>query len=190
MKTATLKSGHLILLFLALCPLANAGVIVTYSTANLGGGTFQYNFAINNASGTIPVSGLLIEGGNSVFGLGPSSAIGAPSGWGFISPLPPFDDLLSYFSMAPASNISIGGSLTGFSFQSTTAPGILTEVDTIVVGSDSSQTPYKIVPEPATITVVFLAAGAAILGSRFLKSTKPTSVSSDETDLAGENPHP
>jgi hypothetical protein len=157
MKTLMLRAARYciaVAVALALCPLAKGSVIVTYSTANLGGGTFQYNFTINNQSGAVADSGLLIEGGNSVFGLDPSSTIGAPTGWSFISPLPPFDDLLSYFSLTPATNLPIGGSLSGFTFQSLTDPEALTEVDTIVVGSDSSQMPVTITPEPTTVYIV------------------------------------
>jgi hypothetical protein len=157
MKTLMLRVARYFIavaVALGFCAIAKAGVIVTYSTADLGGGLFQYNFTINNASGAIADSGLLIEGGNSVFGLGPSSTIGAPTGWSFISPLPPFDDLLSYFSLTPATNVPIGGSLSGFTFQSMTDPEALTEVDTIVVASDSSQMRVTITSEPTTVYIV------------------------------------
>jgi hypothetical protein len=154
MKTATLRIAlYSLVVFLALCSVARASAFATYSTTSLGGGIFQYNFAINNTSGTIPISGLLLQGGNSVFGLDPTSTISAPPGWNSLSPLPPFDDLLSYFSLTPATDVPIGGSLGGFTFQSTTGPGTLTEVDGVLVGSDGSQTPqtpFRITPEPAT----------------------------------------
>jgi hypothetical protein len=152
MKTATLRIAfYSLVVFLALCSIARASAFATYSTASLGGGLFQYDFAINNASGTIPTSGLLIEGGNSLFALDTSSAIGAPAGWEFLSPLPPFDDLLSYFSLSPATDIPVGASLDGFTFQSPTNPETLIEVDGILVGSNSSQIPFRITPEPATL---------------------------------------
>jgi hypothetical protein len=144
-------AGYLIVLPLVLCPIAKADVFATLATTDLGGGEFQYDFTIHNTSGTIPISGLLIEGGNSVFGLDPSSTIGAPAGWDFLSPLPPFDDLLSYFSLTPATDVPIGGSLSGFTFDSTADPGFVFPLEVILVGSDSSQIPYIITPDPATV---------------------------------------
>jgi hypothetical protein len=154
MKQPFLRAaGCAMALLLALCPLANAEAIVGISTVNLGGGEFQYDFSIDNTSGTVPIAGLLIEGGNTVFGLDLSSTIGAPAGWDFLSPLPPFDDLLSYFSLTPASDIPIGGSLSGFTFDSFTDPATLSVVSGVLVGDDSSQIPFHI-PEPAAVCLL------------------------------------
>jgi hypothetical protein len=191
MKKLSLRLvGQATVLVLCFCRPVEASVIATVATNNLGSGEFQYDFAIDNRTGTVPIAGLLIEGGGTIFSLDLSSAVGAPAGWDFLSPLPPFDDLLSYFALATVSNIPIGGSLGGFTFQSTRNPSTLAGIDVVLVGSDSSQVPYRITPEPATVAMVFLAAGAVILDRRFLRSTRPTSVSSDEADLAGANPHP
>ena len=149
---------YYVLGLLFLCPLARADVIATYATTDLGAGLFQYTFAIDNTTGTIPISGLLIEQGNSLFGVDTTSTISAPAGWGFLSPLPPFDDLLAYFPFSPATNIPIGSSLAGFAFDSLTDPSTLPPFDVILVGSDSSQTPYEITPEPN-----FLVLSAALL---------------------------
>jgi hypothetical protein len=155
--------------FLVLCPFAKADVAVTFSTVNLGGGEFQYDFTIDNTSGTIPIAGLLIEGGNSIFGLDLSSIIGAPAGWGFLAPLPPFDDLLSYFSLTPAGDIPIGSSLSGFTFDSFTDPSSLSFVSGVLVGDDSSQIPFT-TPEPAAVyllATILIGIGIRIKAPRF-----------------------
>lgn len=149
---------------------------VTYSASSLGAGIFQYDFTIDNAGGSIPIAGLLVERGNSVFGLDPSSTINAPPGWDFLSPLPPFDDLLSYFSLTPASDIPIGGSLGGFTFDSPTDPASISAIDVVLVGSDSSETPYTISPEPAAVYLLgifLIAAGAKTWRGRAGRSLPP-----------------
>ena len=166
-------AGCLVTSILGFCGYANAST-VSLSVTALSGGSFQYGFNINNTGGSVPMAGLLVEGGNTVFGLDLSSTISAPPGWEFLAPLPPFDDLLSYFSLASASDIPIGGSLNGFTFDSLTDPTSLSSVTVVLVGNDSSQFPITITPEPATMAMVFLAASSGILSRRFLRSMKPT----------------
>ena len=155
-KTASTVCISAAALMLALCPCAVAST-VGYSTTDLGGGTFQYNFTINNTGGTVPLAGLLVENGNTLFGLDVGSAIGAPAGWDFLSPLPPFDDLLSYFSLTPATDVPIGGSLGGFTFDSTADPGSLPSFTVVLVGDNSAQFPITI-QEPLTIVLMLPAA--------------------------------
>src|SRR5260370_12031496 len=90
MRKVTLRvAGCAVVLILTICPSINAAT-VTLSMTNGGGGLFQYAFTIN---------GLLVEGGNTVFGLDLSSTISAPTGWDFLTPLPPFAYLSPYFSL-------------------------------------------------------------------------------------------
>ena len=154
---------------LALAMACSAGAVsVTYSTTSLGGGLFDYDFQVNNSGGSIPIAGLLVEAGNTEFALDSSSTITAPPGWDFISPLPPFDDELSYFSLTSATDIPIGGSLGGLDFVSSTDPSTISEVDVILVGSDSSQTPYTIIPEPIGLSCL----GAAAIGVAMIRRTR------------------
>ena len=160
-------------LMFTLCQPAKAGPTgptVSLSTMNLGGGLFQYDFTIHNPSGPVPMAGLLVEGGNSVFGLDLSSTINAPAGWDFLSPLPPFDDLLSYFSLTPASDIPVGSSLGGLSFDSSTDPSSVSSVDVVVVGDDSEQFPYTVTPEPCTMTLLSLAGATVAIRRRWIES--------------------
>jgi hypothetical protein len=108
-----------------------AGPLI-FMVDDLGGGLFQYNFTLTNPF-SVPLSGLNIFNANSVFGLDDFSVIGAPENiggnpladWSFFAPSPPFVDELNYFSLHPAADVPIGGSLGGFFFQSTTAPSTL-----------------------------------------------------------------
>src|SRR5260370_1395581 len=150
MRKVTLRvAGCAVVLILTICPSINAAT-VTLSMTNVGGGLFQYAFTIN---------GLLVEGGNTVFGLDLSSTISAPAGWDFLAPLPPFDDLLSYFSLTSTTDVPIGASLDGFTFQSGTDPTSISSVTVVLVGNDSSHFPITLTPEPAPWTMVFLASG-------------------------------
>lgn len=92
-----------------------------FTVDDLGGGLFQYNLTLNNQFGD-PLGGLNILHGFSVFGLDDTSVIGTPAGWDFFAPLPPLVDELNWYSLTSATDVPIGGSLGGFSFQSTTGP--------------------------------------------------------------------
>ena len=84
MKRLLLRAaGCSVALLLALYPLAKADATVTFTTLNLGGGQFQYDFTIDNTSGTIPIAGLLIEGGQQRFRSRPEQYHRSAGGMGF-----------------------------------------------------------------------------------------------------------
>src|SRR5262245_40532636 len=97
------------------------GGVLDVTVDTLGGGSFQYNLTLNNPFGE-PLSGLNLLRGNSALGLNATSIVGAPTGWDFFLPLPPFVDELNYFSLSSATDVSVGGSLSGFFFQTTINP--------------------------------------------------------------------
>src|ERR1700730_1297284 len=117
-----LTVGALFLLVLTLGFQAWAAPMVLFSVDDLGGGFFQYDLTVSNNAGTEPLSGLLVLNGGSVFGLDATSIIGAPqdiggnpaADWSFFAPLPPFVDILSYFSLDTAGDVPINGVLGGF----------------------------------------------------------------------------
>ncbi len=102
-----------------------SAIPLEFTVDDLGGGMFHYSLTLNNQFGE-SLSGLNIFHGFSVFGLDHTSVIGFPSGWDFFAPLPPLVDELNWFSLSPATDVPIGGSLSGFTFQSTTDPATLT----------------------------------------------------------------
>jgi len=125
---------------------------------NLGGGLFQYNLTLHNPFSE-PISGLNLLHGGSVFALDDASVIGAPAGWDFFTPLPPLVDELNYFSLDSASDVAIGGSLSGFFFRSTADPSTLPN-DAFafdVIGAISGGQ----LPEPSTLGL--LAAALVVL---------------------------
>jgi hypothetical protein len=141
-----------------------------YTVEDVGGGLFQYNFTLINR-GFInpftgmpePLSGLNFIHAQSEFGLDETSTINAPAGWDFFAPLPPFIDELNYFSLSAASDIPIGDSLEGFSFQSTVGTTIYTPVtfpcdDYDVIGIISNGQ-LICVPEPASLILLLLGTG-------------------------------
>jgi hypothetical protein len=141
---------------------------VTATSQDLGGGMFQYDFTVTNSTGPEGISGLILLHGNTAFGLDSSSTITAPNGWGFFPPeaVPLLIDSLDYFSFAPAFDVPVGGSTSGFSVMSSAAPGSLTTegLGAILVSSVSNmQTPVtiSIVPEPAAF--LLLAYGIGLL---------------------------
>ena len=94
------------------------------TTTDLGGGQFRYDLNVNNTLGIDDVAGLSVVDAASVLGLGPGSTIGAPAGWDFLEPDSSIGvDSLDYFSLDPSSDVAIGATLGGFSFESATAPG-------------------------------------------------------------------
>jgi hypothetical protein len=139
---------------------AQALPIVTYSVDELGGGLFQYNLTVNNDGGGEALAGLNVLYAGSVFGLDGSSTIGAPGDWAWFAPLPPLIDDLNYFSLSPAGDVAIGGTLGGFSFQSSTDPDTLAGEDFAVegIGADSATQinlgVAQLVPEPALVLLL------------------------------------
>jgi hypothetical protein len=164
-KTALLLAAVL----LAASTRALALPIVDYTTTNLGGGLFQYDLVVDNAGGGEPLSGLNVLHAGSVFGLDELAAVGRPAGWSSFAPLPPLIDDLNYFSLAPATDIPIGGTRSGFSFQSSTDPSTLSGDEFAVegIGADSaSQIDLGVaVPLPEPSAAALLAAGLAGMGA-------------------------
>src|SRR5262249_36697626 len=103
---------------------SNAAVL-DFAAVDLGGGLFRYNLTLNNPFDQ-PLSGLDLLHAASAFGVADSSVIGAPIGWDFFAPLPSIVDELSYFSLSATTDVPIGGSLAGFTFQSTRDPSTVT----------------------------------------------------------------
>jgi hypothetical protein len=120
-----------------------SAIPMDFTVDNLGPGLFQYNLTLNDQLGD-PLSGLNVLHGFSVFGLDDTSVIGAPAGWSFFAPLPPLVDELNWFSLSPATDVPIGGSLGGFFFQSTTDPATLAPGDfafDVISGTSGMQLP-------------------------------------------------
>jgi hypothetical protein len=174
-------------LTLVICPAARAGLLI--STQDLGGGLFQYDLTVVD-TGVVnpltmmpePISGLNIIDASARFGLDSTSVIMAPqsiggnpaASWGFFSPFPPFAPDLNFFSLDPAGDVPIGGSMAGFMFQSTTDPstlppsGLTYGVDYDFVGSSGAQ----LVPEPATWILALTGLFAVSVAWR-VKTRKP-----------------
>jgi hypothetical protein len=138
-------------------------------STNLGGGIWQYDLTLVNDGGSEPLSGLNLVNAYSIFGLDDTSTITAPAGWDYFAPLPPTVDELNWFSLSAASDIDVGDSLGGFSFESTTDPGAVNfntlEADAIG-GTSSEQIPLVITPEPATGLLVAVALAAQAIRRR------------------------
>jgi hypothetical protein len=157
-----------LLTVLAAVSAAAVPTLVIEST-NLGGGVWQYDLTLVNDGGSEPLSGLNLVNAYSIFGLDDTSTITAPAGWDYFAPLPPTVDELNWFSLSAASDIDVGDSLGGFSFESTTDPGTV-NVDTLeadaIGGNSSQQVPLVITPEPATGLLVAAALAAHAIGRR------------------------
>jgi hypothetical protein len=146
---------------------ALADPVVTYTATPLAGGFFQYDMTVNNTGGSEPLEGLIVLFGASVFDLDSSSTIGTPAGW---SDEPPLVDPLFYSSGSPGTDIPIGGSLSGFSFQSDTNPSTLEPGNFAVAGVGSNDSNEILlgdaqhVPEAdATFAQFALAVGLSLL---------------------------
>lgn len=137
--------------------LAVAGPMVTYVAGSLGGGLWKYHLTIDNTGGTEPLAGLIIWNGNSVFDLDDTSEISQPTNWGNIPPVAGLADGMFYYSLGAASDVAIGASKSGFWFESSMDPSMLSGDDFEVVGiggRSDEQIPLGnalAVPEPATL---------------------------------------
>jgi hypothetical protein len=145
-----------LVLTLSLGQPARADLIFT--TQDLGGGLFQYNLTlinsgfINPQTGTAePLSGLNLTQAGSILGLNTTSTITAPTGLSFFPPLPPVVDLLDYFSLSASTDIPIGGSLGGFTFQSRTDPSTLGGHIAFDVIGGITGTLLVSIPEPSSL---------------------------------------
>ena len=157
---------------------------VTFSATPVGGGFFQYSLTlINTGKPHQPIAGLNILNGNSVFGLTPSSIITAPSNWSFFSPDPSIGaNELNYFSLSAMADVSVGGSLGGFSFLSMTNPGTISgsqfAFDLVPQSGPNCCTgTAEPVPEPSTILLLgtgLTAVAAAVRGRRKTGKNKVT----------------
>ena len=101
-------------------------------------------------------------------GAKPQDVSGDPAAdWDFFAPLPTLLDDLDYFSLDPAGDVPVDGSLGGFFFLSKTDPASLTGTGMAVeaIGADSAaQIPLdnaKRIPEPATLLLLAAALAAA-----------------------------
>jgi hypothetical protein len=146
---------------------------VTFSAVPVGGGLFQYSLTIiNTGEPNQPIAGLNILNGNSVFGLTPSSIIMAPPNWSFFSPDPGIGaNELNYFSLSPLTDVSVGGSLGGFTFLSMTNPGTISgsqfAFDLVPQSGPNCCTgTVRPVPEPTTILLLGTSLTAVVAGVR------------------------
>jgi hypothetical protein len=148
---------------LALGTQASALPSVTYTTTDLGGGVFLYQLCVDNTGGAEPLGGLNVLHGDTVFGLDDTSAVGAPGGWLYFAPVPGLVDDLDYFSLSSVTEIPVGGTLDGFSFESTRDPATLGPTDFAVegIGGDSAtqiDLGYaELVPEPSSSVLLAFA---------------------------------
>ena len=123
---------------------------VEFVAVSLGGGLFQYSITINNPADQ-PIAGLNILDAASILGLSPASIITAPPNWDFFAPDPALGvDELNFFSLVSSADVPIGGSLSGFTFQSTTDPSTISSLRSDLIGGTSGSQ----IPEPATMLLL------------------------------------
>jgi hypothetical protein len=159
---------------------ASAIPMVFFNVQTLDEDLFRYDLTVDNTGGGEPLSGLLILEAGSVFGVDASTEIGPPPDWSFLPPFPPFINILSYFSLTPAADVPLGGSLSGFSFQSTTDPEPLKANGFAVVGigaisaSQIALPNARFVPEPSTLLLLVATLTAWVarrrIGSRVVRN--------------------
>jgi hypothetical protein len=158
---------------------ASALPIVTYTTLDLGGGVFLYQLSVDNTGGGEPLGGLEVLHGDTVFGLDGSSTIVAPPGWLYFAPVPGLVDDLDYFSLSSSTEIPVGGTLGGFSFESMRDPASLGPTDFAVegIGGDSAtqiDLGYaKNVPEPSCLVLLAAAMPGLFWVARRLGALRP-----------------
>jgi PEP-CTERM motif len=147
---------------------ASAEPIVLIAPTSLGNGLFEYDLTVENVGGMQPIQGLILFNATSTFGLNFFSTINAPAGWSDIPPItPPPSDIVTFFSTDASTDVPIGGSLGGFSFDCSIDPSTLTSSDFVLnsVGSVTSTeqpiTAQLMVPEPSTI---FLLGSSLLIG--------------------------
>lgn len=158
-----------------------AAPVVRFSVDDVGGGQFRYNLNVDNSTGSGDISGLLVMNGNSLFGLDNSSEIVPPenvggnpaANWSFLAP-GSFLDILFYFSLDPAADIPMGGSLGGFSFLSMLDPsavmsgGFAVEVIDSISGNEIPLQNAQFMDEPSGLLLVALGL-VGLFGSRSLR---------------------
>lgn len=157
---------------------------VTFSATPVGGGLFQYSLTvISTGEPNQPIAGLNILNGNTVFGLTPSSIITAPPNWSFFSPDPDIGaNELNFFSLSPSADVSVGGSLGGFTFLSMTNPGTISgsqfAFDLVPQSGPNCCTgTAEPVPEPTTILLLgtgLTAVASGVRGQRKSAKSKVT----------------
>lgn len=162
-----------ILCLLAASVFLAAASTLNVTTSDLGGGLFRYDLTLTNTYDQ-PLSGLNLIHAGSAFGVDFTSTIMAPANWDFFAPLPPLVDELNFFSLDSTSDLPIGGSLSGFSFDSFTAPSSLPSgafAFDVIGGTTGTQLPE------ASTTLMLLSGIAGILvgkcGSRSLARPSP-----------------
>jgi hypothetical protein len=172
-------------LLLGVTSWASAGPAVEVTATNIGGGLFEYDLVLDNTTGNQPLDGLDILHAVSVFGLVDTSNVSAPAGWMPLDLLPGLDEL-DYLSLDPSTDVPVGGSLGGFSFESTKDPATLVDGDFAMeaIGSDCACQ----IPIPGPPTAILLGLGLAGLGLAGCAKRRFRTCSF--ADLVGAHPAP
>jgi len=136
----SLLTGICFLMVTAACA---SSATLDFSTTDLGGGLFRYDITLNNPFSQL-VSGLNLINANSLFGIDALSAIKSPPGWDFFAPIPGLVDELNFFSLDHASDVPVGGSVSGFGFESFTDPSRLGALRFDLISGST----FRQIPEP------------------------------------------